>query len=81
MYIYCLDFVNSLQKEASDKIAEVVYKESNNNKRKVFRLNKSHLLCLNPLSSGHSSWLNDHVCMLVTCMAISLRSYFLCLCR
>ena len=69
-----LTFVHSLQKEFNDKIAEVVFKESNNN-NKVFCLNKSYLVYLNPFSSDYSSWLNDHVRMLIIVSYMDIYSY------
>ena len=68
-----LTFVHSLQKEVNDKIAEVVFKESNDNNKKVFCLSKSHLVYLNPFSSDYSSWLNDHVRMLITVSYIDIQ--------
>ncbi|XP_065895748.1 uncharacterized protein [Dysidea avara] len=55
------EFADKFHIHLDEKCTEVVFQESKMNKKKSFILNRTHLQCLNPCSSGVSSWLNDHV--------------------
>ena len=57
-------FISRLLKQGEHGgVVEVIFKESDKNRKKVFHLNTDHLMCLNPFASGHSPLINDHVCL------------------